>query len=102
MKLWDLLFQLLVENEEKSCETACDTVSKIVNIHSDSPTAAKLNTNHFRQTSSAMIKTALELFMNTYGSTYPNETAKFLVEQYVMVSECDSSPNDNEVFTPSC
>ncbi len=44
-----------------------------------------------------MIKVAVDLFMNLFAKKYPEQVFEFLLEQYVLVSECDSDSSENEV-----
>ena len=46
----------------------------------------------------AMIKVAMDLFMRFFAQKYPLDVINFLLDQYILVSECDSDSNENEVF----
>ena len=44
-----------------------------------------------------MIKLALETFVKLFKEKYPFETAKFLVDQFELFSEFDSSLSERDV-----
>lgn len=44
-----------------------------------------------------MIKPTVELIVSIYSSEYAKQTFEFLLEQFELVSECDSNPNSGEV-----
>ena len=45
----------------------------------------------------ATIKLVLDLFVEFFYKTYPHETIEFLVEQFKLVSEFDSSLSESDV-----
>jgi hypothetical protein len=51
----------------------------------------------------AMIKVSVDLFMSIFAKKYPEQVFVFLLEQLVLVSECDSDSNDAGVkfFCPN-
>lgn len=51
-----------------------------------------------RKTPLAMIGPTVSLIVDLYYDKYPCETFEFLMEQFVLVSECDSNPNSDEVI----
>lgn len=56
-----------------------------------------LDQEEYKKTPLAMINPTLKLFVRTYNETYPMETFQFLIEQFVLVCECDSNPNTQDV-----
>jgi hypothetical protein len=96
MKLWDLLIELLLEGEQhKSCEIACDIIWKIENFLSTG--RASTDEISLKQSASGMIVQIVKLFTRAFETEYPLKTCHFLIDQYLLVSECDSNPNENDV-----
>jgi hypothetical protein len=46
----------------------------------------------------AMQQIALDIFIDLHYKRYPFETIEFLVDNFELLSECDTSSGDNDVF----
>lgn len=90
--------QLLLDPSKNACNTACDIIARIVNENQTNESKSQTTTiDELKKTSSAMIKPTVDLIVDIYSQKYPQQTFQFLLEQFELVSECDSNPNSGEV-----
>lgn len=99
IRLWDLVVQLLFDPSSEACNKACEIISRIMCERQNNTRVEEhqQTTDEFKKTPSAMIKPTVELIVSIYSSEYPKQTFEFLLEQFELVSECDSNPNSGEV-----
>ena len=91
LKFWSLLLQLLLQPDGESCITVCLIVKDLKIKFS------KNSDSTYDYDVIAMNKLALDIFIEFYIESMPYETIKFLLDQYELVCEFDSSSIENEV-----
>lgn len=88
IKFWSLLFELLVQLDQESSRIMSSIVFNMISTSDNKGTK-------FRLDPVAMIKPALDLFMNRFEAS-GNQAVEFLLDQFVTCSECDSDSSQND------
>lgn len=81
---WELLFQLLIEDSSESSQICSDIISSLT------------NSDHSKFEPMSMISHGLDICIQNLNNT--RESFKFMLDQYDLVSQCESRENDNEVI----